>query len=99
MLDLRGSKGELYLQHPHGTPDDLIGRLPYLIHPPSALSSTAAWIRFRDETLYPMMWHRPDDLNLSKFLRQVDAVLVWRAAVSSEDRFWRADPSEVGFGT
>jgi hypothetical protein len=53
-------KAQLYLQHPDEIPD-LIGVLPYLIHPPSKLSSTAAWVSFRDKTLLPMIRHRPDD--------------------------------------
>jgi len=63
--------------------------LPYLIHPPGKLSATAAWIRFRDKTLVPMIEYRPDDPNLPNFLRQVESILAWRAAVPAEDRFWK----------
>jgi len=45
-------KCALYLQHPDETPE-LIGVLPYLIHPPGRLSSTAAWERFRDKHCCP----------------------------------------------
>jgi hypothetical protein len=83
-------KGRLYLQHPDETPE-LIGVLPYLIHPPSKLSSTVSWIRFRDRTLLPMLQHRPDDPNLPNFLKQVEAILTWRAGVLPQDRFWKAD--------
>jgi hypothetical protein len=83
-------KARLYLQHPDETPE-LIGVLPYLIHPPSRLSATASWIRFRDRTLLPMMQHRPLDPNLPNFLKQVEAILTWRASVSPTDRFWKAD--------
>lgn len=78
----------LYVEHPDESPE-LIGNPSYLIHPPSRLSSTASWIRFRDETLLPMIEHRPDDANLPNFLKQVEAILAWRAAVPAEDRFWK----------
>jgi hypothetical protein len=90
MDDKSSSKAQLYLQHPDETPE-LIGVLPYLIHPPSKLSSTASWISFRDKTLLPMMKERPDDPNLPNFLRQVEEVLAWRATIAPEDRFWRPD--------
>jgi hypothetical protein len=61
--------------------------VPYLIHPPSKLSSTAAWVAFRDKTLLPMIEHRQDDLNLHNLLKQVEDLLAWRAAVSPNDRF------------
>jgi hypothetical protein len=83
-------KAQLYLQHPEESPE-LIGVLPYLIHPPSKLSSTASWISFREETLLPMIRQRPDDPNIPNFLKQVEAVLVWRVGVSPEDRFWKED--------
>lgn len=85
----RERKARLYLEHPAECPE-LIRPLPYLIHPPSKLGSTAAWIAFRDETLLPMIHERPDDPNLPNFLRQVEAILAWRATVPEEDRFWRA---------
>jgi hypothetical protein len=44
------------------------GPLPYLIHPPSRMSSSAAWVRFRDETLRPLIAARPDDVDLPRFL-------------------------------
>jgi hypothetical protein len=49
-------KAQLYLQHPDESPE-LIGVLPYLIHPPSRLSSSRAWKFFRDKTLLPMIRH------------------------------------------
>jgi hypothetical protein len=67
-------KARLYLEHPDESPE-LIGTLPYLIHPPGKLSVTASWLRFRDATLLPMMEHRPDDPNLPNFLRQVEDIL------------------------
>lgn len=84
----RERKARLYLEHPDECPE-LIGTLPYLIHPPSKLGSTAAWLSFRDETLLPMIEARPDDPNLPNFLRQVEAILAWRATVAPEDRFWK----------
>jgi hypothetical protein len=83
-------KAQLYLQHPDESPE-VVGVLPYLIHPPSKLSSTAAWVAFRDKTLLPMIEHRPDDLYLPNLLKQVEDILAWRAAVSPNDRFWKAN--------
>jgi hypothetical protein len=88
-------RAALYFQHPDETPD-LIGVLPYLIHPPSRLSSTAAWIAFRDRTVLPMLRAVPDDPNLPNFLAQVEAILTWRATVPPKDRFWKADPPGEG---
>ncbi|HEY4029399.1 MAG TPA: hypothetical protein VGM25_03575 [Caulobacteraceae bacterium] len=87
-------RAALYFQHPDECPE-VIGGLPYLIHPPSRFSATASWIAFRDRTLTPMMRHRPDDPNLPNFLRQVEAVLAWRAAVPPDKRFWKPDPDEA----
>jgi hypothetical protein len=83
-------RAALYLEHPDESPD-LIGVLPYLIHPPAELSSTASWVSFRDKTLVPMIQHRPDDPNLPNFLKQVEAILAWRADIAPEDRFWKSD--------
>ena len=84
----RERKARLYLEHPDESPE-LIGTLPYLIHPPGKLSATASWLRFRDQTLLPMSERRPDDPNLRNFLRQVESILAWRAAVPAEHRFWK----------
>jgi hypothetical protein len=83
-------KAELYMLHPDECPK-LIGVLPYLIHPPSKLSSTASWIFFRDKTVLPMLQRRPEDPNLLNFLKQIEAILTWRASVSAEERFWKPD--------
>jgi hypothetical protein len=88
--ELHERKAHLYLQHPEECPT-LVGSLPYLIHPPTKLSSNASWIFFRDATLLSMIEHRPNDRNLPNFLKQVEAILAWRATVSPEDRFWKAD--------
>ena len=85
-------KYRLYLEHPDESPE-IIGTLPYLIHPPSRLSSTASWVSFRDKTLLPMIRHDPDDPNLPNFLRQVESILAWRATVPAEDRFWKEQPT------
>ena len=84
----RERKVRLYLEHPDECPE-LVGDLPYLIHPPGKFSATASWIRFRDKTLLPKMKYRPDDPNLPNFLKQVEAILAWRATVPPEDRFWK----------
>jgi hypothetical protein len=81
-------KARLFLEHPQESPE-IIGTLPYLIHPPGRFSATDSWIRFRDRTLLPMMQDDPEDPNLPNFLRQVERILAWRATVPKEDRFWR----------
>jgi hypothetical protein len=81
----------MYLAHPDESPAELSGPLPYLIHPPSRMSSSAAWVRFRDETLWPLIAARPDDVDLLRFLACADAVLSWRALVEPSARFWKAD--------
>jgi hypothetical protein len=87
---LSPSKAELYAAHPSACPE-IDGPLPYLIHPPSELSSTARWIEFRDRTLLPMMKMWTDDAQLPKFLRQVELILFWRSGVPVEQRLWRSD--------
>ena len=89
--DQAAERAALYFQHPDETPE-LIGVLPYLIHPPSRLSSTASWIAFRDRTVLPMMVAEPDDPNLPNFLAQIETILAWRAAIPPDKRFWKADP-------
>lgn len=83
-------RAQLYLQHPEPCPD-IVGALPYLIDPPGKLSRTSSWLRFRDATLVPLMRQRPDDANLTAFMRQSEAVLAWRASLSPEQHFWRAE--------
>lgn len=83
-------KARLMLEHPDECPE-IDGVLPYLIYPPSRLSSTARWLRFRDGTLLPLIAERPDDQFLPQFLAQTEAVLAWRAALPPEQRFWKAD--------
>lgn len=86
----RQRKLALLLQHPDDSPE-FAGMLPYLIHPPSRMSSTSNWIKFRDKTLRPLLLDRPDDLFLALFLRQVEEILAFRASVAEEDRFWKPD--------
>jgi hypothetical protein len=95
MTEAANERATLYLQHPDETPE-LIGTLPYLIHPPSRLSATASWIAFRDRTLLPMIQSDPADPNLPNFLAQVQLILAWRATVSRERRFWKPDPPADG---
>lgn len=83
-------RAQLYLQHPEPCPD-IVGALPYLIHPPGRLSRTSSWLRFRDETLLPLLREHSDDRHLAGFLRQAEAVLAWRAGLRPVQRFWRAD--------
>ena len=81
-------RAQIYRQHPEDVPE-LIGVLPYLIHPPSKLASSASWRAFRDRTLLPSIQEEPDDPNLPRFLHQVEVILAWRATVPLEDRFWK----------
>jgi hypothetical protein len=83
-------RAQLFLQHPDDCPA-LVEPLPYLIHPPGKLSATAAWLRFRDSTLHPLIAAKPDDRNLPRFLQQTETVLAWRATIAPERRFWKAD--------
>ena len=83
-------KADLYLRHPEDEPEP-VGVRNYLIHPPSKLSSTAAWMDFRDKTLLPLNRDRPEDVNIQNFLNQVKVILAWREDVPHEYRFWRAD--------
>src|SRR5581483_868885 len=82
---------DLMMQHPHTTPTTGARMGPYLICGPSAFSSTARWLAFRDETLDPMIACHPDDPFLKDYRRQVEAVLAWRDAIPPEQRFWKAD--------
>jgi hypothetical protein len=77
LLNLR----RLISEHPSSFPDDLTGPLPYLIENPSIMAPTSMWVRFRDQTLLPLIAARPDDPHLPKFLRCVEAGLAWRAAI------------------
>jgi hypothetical protein len=81
------TKAGLFLQHPEAG----FFRSSGLIHPPTQLSSTAAWMEFRDKTLLPLNRERPEDVNIHNFLNQVKIILAWREHVPHEDRFWRAD--------
>lgn len=83
-------KAQLLLEHPDESPEP-IGILPYLIHPPSRMSSTARWVKFKDRTLVPLIRSMPEDPNLPRFLEQVETILAWRATVPAQDRFWKAD--------
>jgi hypothetical protein len=86
------AKIALFFQHPDECPE-LVGDLPYLIHPPSKFSSTARWEFFRDKTVLPMIQERPQDPNLPNFLKRIEAILAFRATVAPEDRFWKSDCS------
>lgn len=90
----RQRKMALLLQHPDESPE-IPGVLPYLIDPPSRMSSTSRWIAFRDKTLHPLLLDRPDDPFLPLFLRQVEAILAFRATVPEQDRFWKSDGTAV----
>jgi hypothetical protein len=84
---------ELILQHPCTSPDTNARMGPYLICGPSAFSSTARWIEFRDDTLLPMIEHHPGDAFLADYARQIEKILAWRAAIPPEQRFWKAEQS------
>jgi len=82
---------DLMWEQPPTSPLRFSRPLPYLIHPPSEMASTAAFIRFRDRTLLPMIEATPDDPDLPKFLRCVESMLAWRATVPTKKIFWRPD--------
>jgi hypothetical protein len=90
----REHQEQMYHQHPETGPE-VTGDLPYLIHPPSKLASTASWISFRDKSLRSMIQDRPDAPNLPRFVEQAEKVLAWRATVPPEGRFWKADPAPI----
>jgi len=81
----------LYLQHPDTTPLP-VAPMDYLLHAPGRLAATSTWLKYRDETLLPLMQDRPDDLNLPLFLARTEEILAWRAGIGEADRFWRSDP-------
>ena len=83
-------KIQVLLEHPDESPE-IGGALPYLIHPPSRLSSTGRWVEFRDRTLLPLIAARPADPFLPRFLEQTEKILAWRAAIAPERRIWKAD--------
>jgi hypothetical protein len=85
------AQASLLFEHPDECPE-LVGVLPFLIHPPSRFAASSVWVRFRELTVLPMLAHRPDDPNLPRFLAQIDQVLSWRASVAPELRFWKPDP-------
>jgi hypothetical protein len=84
------SKADLYLAHPVIEPPE-VGPIGYLIHPPSVLAPSSAFIMFREKTLLPMLESRPADLYLLGLLEKIEAALKWREALAPELRFWRAD--------
>lgn len=87
---IRLRKNELYLQHPDPSPLP-VHPVDYLIHPPSRLAPTTAFLDFRDNTLGPMMRDRPDDRNLPRYSAAVEEILAWRATIPAELRFWRGE--------
>jgi len=80
---------DLMWEHSPTLPEGFSRPLPYLIEPPSEMASTAAFIRFRDRTLLPMIAADPGDPDLPRFLRCVETVLAWRATIPAEKSFWR----------
>jgi hypothetical protein len=83
-------KAQVLMEHPDESPE-IVGTLPYLIHPPSRLASSARWVEFRDRTLRPLIEARPDDPHLPLFLAQAEKILAWRATIAPERRIWKAD--------
>ena len=90
-LAAKSQREELYLFHPSESPDEFFGPLPYLIHPPSRMSSSTSWRRYREETLLPLIASNPDDQNLPLFLACAEEVLSWRAQIEPSERFWKRD--------
>lgn len=83
-------KFQVLIEHPDESPE-IVGILPYLIHPPGKLASTARWRDFRDRTLLPLIEARPEDPHLPLFLSQAEKVLAWRETIPPERRIWKAD--------
>lgn len=83
-------KVKVLMEHPDESPE-IVGALPYLIHPPSRLASSARWREFRDRTLLPLIEARPEDPHLPLFLAQAEKILGWRATIPPELHIWKAD--------
>ena len=81
--------GQLLYEHPDESPET-VGILPYLIHPPSRLASTARWVRFRDNMAQAVA-DRPDDQHFPLFLAQAEKILAYRATIAPERRIWKPD--------
>ena len=80
---------ELYFAHPDTCPQEFTAPMDYLIEPPSWFAPTASFIRFRDKTILPLIAAYPDHPDFPNFLKQIEIVLAWRAAIPPEQRFWR----------
>lgn len=83
-------KVQVLMEHPDESPE-IVGALPYLIHPPSKLASTERWRDFRDRTLLPLIEARPENPHLPLFLAQAEKVLAWRETIPPERCIWTAD--------
>ena len=88
-------RAHFHLQHPDPYPD-ITGDLPYPIDPPGKLCRTSSWLRYRDETLLPLLRGRPDDSYLPRLLQQAEAVLAWRAGPQNDQRFCQAEQVPPG---
>jgi hypothetical protein len=64
-------KVQILLEHPDESPE-IIGMLPYLIDPPSRLSSSERWWVFRDRTLLPAIAANLGHPNLLRFLARTE---------------------------
>jgi hypothetical protein len=87
-------KRYLMLLHPDESPD-LIGPGYGCVNPPSRFRSNAKWRNFRDTCVVPMIEACQDDPNWPLRLSQIEKLLMWRASIPVEDRFWRPDPENV----
>ena len=82
----------LFREHPPVSPD-LTGPADYLMNPPSIFAANAHFINFRDEAIIPLIAARPDNPDFPNYLKNIEAILTWRATIAPEDRFWRTDES------
>lgn len=86
----RWLKLKLSFQQPSASPefgghDDLDHH--GLIHPPGVYASNERFMEFRDETVIPCLGSHPI---WAIYLRRVEMILEWRAAVPVHLRFWRS---------
>ncbi len=91
-------KLKLSFQQPSASPEySGHGDLDYpgLIDPPGVYASNERLIRWRNGTVIPSLGSHPI---WAVFLRRVEMILEWRAAVPAHLRFWRTAESEAHRG-
>lgn len=51
--------------------------------------NSAAHLEPQDKTVRPLMRMHPDDPNAANLLKQIEAILAWRATIPPENHFWK----------